>query len=517
MNLEITFDLPGLLVIGLALGSAGVWWRLGGVSADMRLHQLAPDVYVYRGFFSNSAVFVLPRSVVVIDTQTTPEVALRLRRQIAAVTDKPILHVINTHYHGDHVGGNGAFPEATVIAPEETARFVVERDGERAEYCHTFGLHLQGMPPVRGPDRTFRGEMELEIDGEKLVIAQIGRNETPDACVVRWPSRGVVAVGDGVATDQYPWLGVPFLDEGFQDDGQWLGYLRTIRGWRPSVLIPGHGRPLVGERTVASRLKLLEELLEALLREVRLEIGRKTLLPELVLRVDRRLRHYRLRPELAERVVSQRFAIFRAYNSLHPDRRGKGWWHELRPPVIRVPDAAELAAATAGAEGGALLQRARRFVRKDRPLALALLAKYLEKNPDDAEVWAERAEIEMAGAIRTRPIVDASEYIAAAGRSATRALQLRPGQPLASLNQGIVEVWGALVTGQAMDRALERLEAALAAPELTWLQRLRGRFFLAKAHQAEGRDAASDESFRALLGPLRFLDRLLLPRLRTLP
>ena len=85
------------LLLGLAVAFAilvgAIWWKLGGISADMRLHALAPDVYVYRGFFSNSAVLVLPRSVVVIDTQTTPEVALRLRRQIEALTvgyaDKP--------------------------------------------------------------------------------------------------------------------------------------------------------------------------------------------------------------------------------------------------------------------------------------------------------------------------------------------------------------------------------------------------------------------------------------------
>lgn len=514
MTLAIT--LAAVLCAALLACVALLWWKLGGISADMRLHRLAPDVYIYRGFFSNSAVLVMPRSVVVVDTQTTPQVALRLRRQVALITDKPILHVINTHYHGDHVGGNAAFPDAEIIAPEETARFVVERDTERVEYCETFGLHLQEVPAVRAPDRTFRGRMELEIDGERLEIAQIGRCETPDACVVWWPSRRVLVAGDGVATDQYPWLGVPFLDEGLQDDGEWLGYLRRIAAFAPEVLIPGHGKPLIGAAVVRERLALLDELLTALLESVRAEIAAGTPFPALVERVDAKLARYRRRPDLAERVVSQRFAIYRAYNSIRPDRRGKGWWHELRPPVIGpVPEAARL---IQGLDAAGVRRKATAFARRDRSVSIAMLAAWLELHPDDAETWAHRSEIEIGGAIRTRPIVDATEYVNAAGSSARRALALASRQKIAALNLGIVEVWSALVTGQAMDEAIARLDDALAADGLQAAQRLRGRFFLAKAHQSEGRDAEADVRFRSLLpGPLALFAPLLVPRLRTFP
>ena len=490
---------------------------LSGISADMRLHRLAPDVYVYRGFFSNSAVLVLPKSVVVIDTQTNPRVAERLRRQIAAVTDKPIRWVVNTHYHGDHVGGNMAFPEATIIAPEDTARYVHERDQERVEYCHTFGLHLQEVPPVRPPDRTFSGRTTLEIDGETLELAQIGRNETPDACVVFWDARHVAVVGDGVATDQYPWLGVPFLDEGFQDDGQWLGYLEAIAARRPEVLIPGHGAPLVGAARISARLDLLRRLLRDLLENVRTELQAGTPFSLAVERIDARLAHYRERPDLAERVVSQRFAIYRAWNSVNPDRRGKGWWADLRPKVLRdIPDA-ELDAAVQGLDAAGIRRKARTVARRDRPFAVALLRRWLSGH-DDVETWATLSEIAIGGAVRTRPIVDATEYVNAARPAAARALELDPRHPVAAVNQGIVEVWGALVTGQAMEGAIARLGAAVNAPGLSLSQRLIGRFFLAKAHQAEGRDADADRWFRALLpGPLAWFAPVLVPRLRTYP
>ena len=116
----------GLAAAGGAFGWA--WRKTAGSTGDMHLHALAPDVLVYRGFFSNSAVLVLPDRAVVIDTQTTPEVGARLRSQIAAHTNLPVKTVINTHYHGDHVGGNAAFADAEIIAPAQTARFIRERD-----------------------------------------------------------------------------------------------------------------------------------------------------------------------------------------------------------------------------------------------------------------------------------------------------------------------------------------------------------------------------------------------------
>src|SRR5438046_1638773 len=62
--------------LGLPWGVARIAPR-GGQSGDLRLRPLAPDVYIYRGFFSNSAVLVLPDAVVVVDTQTSPHGARR--------------------------------------------------------------------------------------------------------------------------------------------------------------------------------------------------------------------------------------------------------------------------------------------------------------------------------------------------------------------------------------------------------------------------------------------------------
>jgi cyclase len=339
-------------------------------AGDLKMRRIADDVYLYRGFFSNSCVLVLPDGVMIVDTQVAPLAARRLRHEIERVTNKPIRWVVNTHYHGDHTGGNALFPEAEIIATSQCARYVVERDSERVEYANTFGLAFQEVHPTIGPTRTFDGRVLVS----EVEILQIGRCETPDACVVHWPRRGVVCCGDGVATDEYPFNGVPFLDEGLRDDGEWVRFLRTIKSWNPYILLPGHGEPLVGHETIAARLELLADLFTDVLRETRAEMNRGTPFKELVERVDHKLARYREHPGLHEGTVSQRFLIYRAFNNLSPERKGKGWWHDLRPSVIQRTPCDE----PYSYERAATL---------DRPRAIAMLEKHVEQH-DDPRAWA---------------------------------------------------------------------------------------------------------------------------------
>lgn len=499
-----------------AAAGAGAYWLAHPkkrVSAgDLKLHRAGEGVYCYRGFFSNSAVFVTGGAVVVVDTQVAPKAASRLLREIRAVTDKPIEYVVNTHYHGDHSGGNALFPEAEVVATADTAKYVVERDSERVEYAETFGLELESVHPTIGPHKTFSGRIELDAGGEKIEVLQLGQVETPDACVVWWPAKKAIAAGDGVATFDYPFLGVPFLGEGLRGDGQWIGYLEKIRALEPEILIPGHGPILIGREVIRDRLNLLISLFRDLLQAVQAELDAGTPRRELVERVDQKLAHYRRRDDLAEYTVSQRFAIYRCLNNLSPDRAGKGWWHDLRPSVVRRAGEAEV---TGAKRRGLTYETA--LKKGDGPLAHALLDQHLAKNPTDAEAWGRLADYTFDAAKNVRPMVDATEYIALSGAAAKKALALDPNQRLGLLNLGAARVFGGLVLAQPMDHGIALLERALKAGLEQRSQRLKAYFFLGRAHQAEERDAEADEYYRQLLpAPLGPFYPLVRERIRQL-
>ncbi|MCA9528216.1 MAG: MBL fold metallo-hydrolase, partial [Myxococcales bacterium] len=257
----------GVLLGALALGVAALWWvgrpRGVGQSGDLRLHPVAPDVWMFRGYFSNAFALILPQRVVLVDALISPETATLFRDALARVTDRPVTHLIWTHYNGDHVGGSSVFagPGVEIICTAETARLVVERDDERRAYVEAFGLIAHDFPAVPAPTRTFTDALTLSLDGETLALRQLGAVETSDACVVWWPARRVVAVGDGVATAGYPYTGAPVADEGLRDDGAWIGFLQRVEDLGPTVLLPGHGPVLHGAEAIGRRLGLLRALM----------------------------------------------------------------------------------------------------------------------------------------------------------------------------------------------------------------------------------------------------------------
>jgi glyoxylase-like metal-dependent hydrolase (beta-lactamase superfamily II) len=509
---------------------------------DLRLHAVARDVFLYRGYFSNSAVLLLPRSVLVVDTQVTPRAAQPLLAQLRALTDRPVRMVFNTHHHGDHVGGNAAFAGAEIIASGHTARFMVERADERLEYARTFGLEVEDVPPPVPPARTFDERLDLVVDGERLQLFRAGPVETPDAAVLWWPARRVLATGDAVATAGYPYLGVPFLDEGLRDDGGWVGHLARLRALAPRVVLPGHGPALVGRRRIGERLDLLSALMRDLLAATRAELAltaggvvelaariERRLpsaardLEDLVARIDRRLARYARRRDLEQSVATQRFAIYRALNSCLPGRQGRGWWHDLRPSALAVASTAEAEVELAGWSAPDAVPDTRLKELADlgrRDLAIAAMALWLERHPTagSAAAYGLLSELYFDGAAELPSKIDASEYIRGAARAAKTALALDPEAPLALLNLGTIEILSALIAGQDPARGAARIETALASSALDRRQRRRGRFALAKAHQAAFRPAEADRQLRKLL-PVwaRPFFPLLRTRLRSLP
>jgi cyclase len=80
----------------------------------------------------NSGFVVGERGVLVIDAHINREMAKQIQSAVREVTDKPILYVINTNYHGDHTFGNYAFPAETIIvAQRETAERMRQFEQEK--------------------------------------------------------------------------------------------------------------------------------------------------------------------------------------------------------------------------------------------------------------------------------------------------------------------------------------------------------------------------------------------------
>src|SRR5258706_9717229 len=109
---------------------------------EMKVTKVAGSVYMLRGAGGNIGLSVGGDGVVVIDDEFEPLVP-KIRAAIAGITDKPIRFVLNTHWHGDHVGGNRILGETTTIIAHDNVRKRMESGGN--------GLGSQKGPAPQSP------------------------------------------------------------------------------------------------------------------------------------------------------------------------------------------------------------------------------------------------------------------------------------------------------------------------------------------------------------------------------
>src|SRR5260221_12467217 len=78
---------------------------------EMKVQKLADGVYMMQGAGGNIGVSVGEDGVLIIDDQYAPMVP-KIQAALKGITDKPVRFILNTHYHGDHTGGNEDFAKA---------------------------------------------------------------------------------------------------------------------------------------------------------------------------------------------------------------------------------------------------------------------------------------------------------------------------------------------------------------------------------------------------------------------
>jgi len=136
------------------------------------------------------AFVVCDEEVIAIDAP--PSIGALVTRAIRDVTDKPITHVVYSHYHGDHIGTTDQFPDDAVrIGQEETYTLLEE----------------MGDPARRLPDVTFKELHRLEVGGQVLEMSYKGNNHAPGNSFIYMPKQKVLMLVDVI----YPgW--VPFAN-----------------------------------------------------------------------------------------------------------------------------------------------------------------------------------------------------------------------------------------------------------------------------------------------------------------
>ena len=189
----------------------------------------------------NTGVVVGDDAVMVIDTQATPVMAQDVIHRIRTVTDRPVRHIVLSHYHAVRVLGASAYGAGQIIASRDTRDLIVERGeadmkSEIGRFPRLFRA-VESVPGLTWPTLAFRGEVTLWLGGLEVKVMQLGRGHTKGDTVVWLPKDRILFSGDLVEYGATPYCG----DAYFTD---WPGTLDRLAALEPRMLVPGRGPAL---------------------------------------------------------------------------------------------------------------------------------------------------------------------------------------------------------------------------------------------------------------------------------
>ena len=181
-----------------------------GVQLETR--ELGPGVYALLSNqppVDNSGFVVGNRGVLVIDAHINGAMARQIQAAVRAVTDKPILYLVNTNAHGDHTFGNYAFPaETKIVAQRETAAAMRHFEQEKNMLLATVNGDRSVFADVelRLPDVTFETFLSLDLGGRVVELHHFGPGNTPGDTVVYVPETKTAWTGNLIlGAGSIPW------------------------------------------------------------------------------------------------------------------------------------------------------------------------------------------------------------------------------------------------------------------------------------------------------------------------
>ncbi|MDO9459175.1 MAG: MBL fold metallo-hydrolase [Alphaproteobacteria bacterium] len=226
------------IALGVTLGTAMLTPALAQQDfskVEITTTKLSDTLYMLMGAGGNIGVSAGADGVYLIDDQYAP-LSEKIMAAVKAISDKPVKYVVNTHWHGDHTGGNENFGKAgaTIIA-HEAVRARMAKGGELAAFKMAVPPAAAGALPVI----TFDDMIALHQNGETARVIHVDPAHTDGDAIIHWPSANVIHTGDTFVNGVFP-----FVDT--SSGGKLDGIIKsadTVLALADdkTKIIPGHG------------------------------------------------------------------------------------------------------------------------------------------------------------------------------------------------------------------------------------------------------------------------------------
>jgi len=201
---------------------------------EIKAQKVSGNVYMLEGAGGNIGVSVGDDGILIVDDQYAP-IADKIKAALKGIADKKLRFILNTHWHGDHTGGNVIFgPEAPIIAHDNVRkRMSTEQKSE------IFKRTTPAAPKEALPVVTFNQNLTVHFNGEEIRAIHYPHGHTDGDSVIFFTSSNVVHLGDNFFAGRFPFVD---LDSGGNVEGLTKNIGEIIEKIPAGAkLIPGHG------------------------------------------------------------------------------------------------------------------------------------------------------------------------------------------------------------------------------------------------------------------------------------
>jgi len=215
---------------------------------EMKVVHVEGTVYMLQGAGGNIGVSAGDDGIVVVDDEFAP-LAPKIKAALKAITDKPIKFIINTHYHGDHTGGNAIFGrDGTIIAQENVRKRL--QSGTTAHGRETPPAAKDALPVI-----TFNDRATVHVNGEDIRAVYMPNAHTDGDAVIYFSKSNTVHMGDLFFLGMFPFVDV---ENGGSVRGMIAGVQKVLATLPEGAhVIPGHG-PLASKAALSDYLDVLK-------------------------------------------------------------------------------------------------------------------------------------------------------------------------------------------------------------------------------------------------------------------
>jgi glyoxylase-like metal-dependent hydrolase (beta-lactamase superfamily II) len=235
-----------IAVVATAMALSGAAWAQTPPAAsppappdfskvEIKTTDLGDHVYMLEGQGGNITVAVAKDGIIMVDGEYAP-LHDKIRAAIATVSNQPIKYLVNTHFHGDHTGGNEPFAKDGVAIVAEVN---VKNRLAAGTTNGLTGVQTPPAPPAALPAKTYTGSFKIRLNGRVADLKHIANAHTDGDTYIWFKTANVLSTGDTFTNGRYPNID-------FANGGNIKGMIAATDAYlkltnAKTRIVPGHG------------------------------------------------------------------------------------------------------------------------------------------------------------------------------------------------------------------------------------------------------------------------------------